>query len=365
MIYIQKYDNIPLPSEFHYINNICAILYDQIVNGFRYNDYKDFYSKNINIKGVDLKSFSSDDEIINFLLKNQYRSELNDFLTKKISNAVIADFSHFVYQAIEAAKKCKVTVAFSLIRKPFTDNLTILERLFLDPDEFINNFYIDGDIKKYDPSYNNKNKNLNHFGLIKECHKKMKYNTFIFSSLIYDVRYDKSFKGAIQELTNKSIHVVTNDKNYKTEAKNLNYIFDAVTNVDQFLETFYRNVYYLLLYSAAIVDELYFRYLTDKNHSILRKTNALKRLLSVVLVDKYTQDKTDLDILKTTLMIFENVDIECSACQCKFKPTGTDLQNFFFEDNITCPQCLDLIFDSEDSLNSFLDLFDPILNLRS
>jgi hypothetical protein len=366
MLFIQKYDDIVLPEEFHHINNICAILYDQIVDLFRYDDYKKFTSHKIlfddKFKREDIDGFESEDDLIKFLLVNNLRGELNDALTKKICSAVISDFSHFVYEAISAAKKCKTTVAFSLLRKPFTDELTILERLFVDPDGFIENFYVEGDINKYDPS--SKNNEINHLELINDCKRKMKYNFLIVPSLIYDIRYKKSFKGAIQELTNKSIHIVTNHKHYKTEAKDLNFIFDSVSNVDQYLHEFYTNTYYLLLYSASLIDELYFRYLTEEKHKTLRKSKALRRLISMILVRNLTEESQEFEILKVILSIFENNKMHCSNCDFEFIPTGIDLEFFYFEENIKCPQCLDLTIGSDEGLEAFVSRFEVILNVN-
>lgn len=368
MLFIQKYDETVLPEEFHYINNICAILYDQIVDIYRYADYEKFNTHKVffdnKFKRDDVNSFKSEDELINFLLENKIYEELNDVLSKKIASAVISDFSHFVYEAISAAQKCKVTVAFSLLRKPFTDELTILERLFAEPKEFIENFYIEGDISKYDPSSNSTINKINHFELIEQCKKKMKYNIFIFSSLIHDVRYEKSFKGAIQEITNRSIHIVTNHKYYKTDAKDLNYIFDAVSNVDEYLDTFFTNVYYLLLYSCSVIDEIYFRYLTTDENKILRKSKALRRLLGNALVQNLSKQDFDYNVLEILLKIFENNKIKCSGCAIQFQPTGSDLEYFFFEGNLKCPHCLDQALNSEEELSDFVSKFDVILNMK-
>ncbi|MBB6326963.1 hypothetical protein FHS59_002591 [Algoriphagus iocasae] len=369
MLFIQKYDETVLPEDFHYINNICAILYDQIVDVYRYSDYEKFTTQKIDFSGKfskeDLEDIKSEDDLVKFLLDNNLRRELNDTITKKICSAVISDFSNFVYEAISSAQKCKTTVAFALLRKPFTDELTILERLLVDPNGFIENFYIEGDISKYDPSSDRGKNKIDHFKLIDDCKKKMKYNLLIFSSLVYDIRYDKSFKGAIQELTNKSIHVVTNHRHYQTEAKDLNFIFDAVSNVDQYLHAFYTNCYYLLLYSASVIDELYFRYLTDHEHKTLRKSKALRRLISMVLVRDFREDESNINILEIILSIFEKNKITCSRCNFEFTPTGTDLEYYFFEENIKCPQCLDYTINSDKELESFVSRFEIILNVKN
>lgn len=368
MLFIGKYDETVLPKEFHYINNVCAILYDQIVDLFRYKDYEGFNSHKIRfdtrLDQEEIGSFKSSEELLQYLIRNEMHDELTDTLTKHVATAVISDFSNFIYEAISAAAKCKVTVAFSLLRKPFTDELTLLERLFAEPKTFVENFYIEGDIKKYDPSNNTTSNKLDHFELTKKCIAKMKYNSFLYSSLVHDVRYDKSFPGAIQELSNKSIHIVTNNKNYKTEAKSLNYIFDVVSNIEQYLHTFYINTYYLLLYSAAIIDELYFRYLTDQEHHSLRKSKALRRFFSLILVQMADEEEPDRNILKVVFKIFENDKMKCCNCQFEFIPRVIDLEQYFFEENFKCPQCLQYLIGSDEELMSFVSRFDVVLNTK-
>ncbi|MBW3467497.1 hypothetical protein [Arthrospiribacter ruber] len=366
MLFIQKYDETVLPEEFHFINNVCAILYDQIVDLYRFKDYENFNIHKIyfdnNFNKEEISSFKSTEELLQYLLSNKMHDKLTDALTKHVATAVISDLSNFIYEAISAASKCKVTVAFSLLRKPFTDELTLLERLFIEPKTFIENFYIEGDIKKYDPSNNFTSNKLDHFQLTKKCVSKLKFNSFLYPTLVHDLRYDKSFPGAIQELTNKSIHIVTNHKDYKTEAKSLNYIFDAVTNIDQYLGTFYINTHYLLLYSAAVIDELYFRYLTDQEHHALRKSKALRRFFSLMLVRLTHEEDPDTSILKTVLTIFENNKMKCSNCKFEFIPTGIDLEFYFFEENIKCPDCLQFAINSDEEFESFVSRFDDILN---
>jgi hypothetical protein len=166
-------------------------------------------------------------------------------------------------------------------------------------------------------------------------------------------------------LTNKSIHLVTNDRFYKTEAKNLNFIFDSVSNVDEYLHAFYTNIYYLLLYSASLTDELYFRYLTEEKDDILRKSKALRRFISMILVRNLTKESQEFEMLEVILGLFQKNKIQCSSCEFDFMPTGTDLEFFFFEENLKCPQCLDLALGSDDELEAFVSRFDIILNVNS
>lgn len=369
MLFIQKYDETPLPEKFHLINNVCAIIYDQITDVFRFKDYENFRTHNIQFdntfKKDEIESFESSEELIQYLIENNYWDDITGVFTKNIASAIISDLSHFIYEAIDAAKKCKVTVAFSLIRKPFTDELTILERLFNEPKLFIENFYIEGDIRKYDPSSNSTSNKLNHKELTQECISKLKYNTFLFSSMVHEIRYDKTISGAIQELTNKSIHIVTNNRNYKTEAKSLNFIFDASSNVEQYLEIFYINTHYLLLYTSAIIDELYFKYLTNKEHDILRKSKALRRFFGMALSQIYFDEKNGTEIFELIHKLFEIQKMKCSNCLHEFNPTTTDFEFYFFEENLKCPKCLDITINSEEEFKDFVNRFEVILNVKS
>jgi hypothetical protein len=56
--------------------------------------------------------------------------------------------------------------------------------------------------------------------------------------------------------------------------------------------------------------------------------------------------------------------MHCSNCDFEFIPTGIDFEYFYFEENIKCPQCLDLTIGSEEDLEAFVSRFEAILTVN-
>lgn len=73
------------------------------------------------------------------IIKNK---DLELILTKHIILSITSDFINFVFESLYCAKRGKITVAYALIRKPFTDELLILEQLLYNRSDFIYRFFI-------------------------------------------------------------------------------------------------------------------------------------------------------------------------------------------------------------------------------
>jgi len=225
-LFIEKGDIVVLPKEHHKINNICAIIYDQISELFTEKNYQKLLHTNLKFdeNSLNLEQLQNNEiHILDFLKVNELNDELESLLTKHILLTVVSDFVNFVFESLSCAKKCKSTVAYALLRKPYTDELLLLEQLLGNRNEFINNFFHDGDPNNYDPSSNKANKKE----IIEKAVKKIEMNFFYKSDFIFELRYDKTFVRGINGISNKALHIVTRDRNYKTAEQNFNFIFRA------------------------------------------------------------------------------------------------------------------------------------------
>ena len=119
-----------MPRQYRAINNVTAIIYDQLVSIFTplYNPLK---STTISL---DRENHSFVKELENqkihaldWLAKNNLTKELSVVATKHIVLSIVSDFVNFVYESLNSAKKGKLTVAYALARKPFLDELLLLE----------------------------------------------------------------------------------------------------------------------------------------------------------------------------------------------------------------------------------------------
>lgn len=342
-LFIENEKDSVLPKKHHKVNNICAIIYDQITEIFTQKNYKSLFETNLKFdkNNQNLEQFENGEiHILDFLKENELNDDIENILTKHILLSISSDFVNFVFESLNCAKKCKSTVAYALSRKPFTDELLLLEQLLVDRKDFIHKFFHIGEPKNYDPSYNYKKKEIIK-ETIEKAITKLKMNFFYSKDFIYELRYDKSLVRGINGISNKALHIVTTDKNYKTTEQNLNFIFSGQDDIFDQLNDYYSTIPHLLFYSASVIDEIAFSF-TENNDNENKSTRILKqfkRLVGYILFTeaiKVTKTSENNKLFKT---ISENLNFICENCNLKNESERADFEYFFYSNSITCKNC--------------------------
>jgi hypothetical protein len=332
MIVIEKGAKTRLPKPFHSVNNICAYLYDQITEILSDIYYVDMANTTINDESEVLKKALDEDGLHPFdaFKKLGYNDALEVVVTKHVTMSIIADLVNFVYESIIIAQKGKISVAYALLRKPFTDQLLILEQIVADRKDFIDRYFYDGDPQKYDPSA----ANLDRKKIIEKSVEKLKA-LFYSSDLIYELRYDKSSEIGLNAYTNHALHIVTNHKHYKTENQGLNFTFPlSDEDLFEFLNHYYSAVSVLLNYLAAVADHIVFDLIEDPERR--REEKTLKRFVAFIML--YDDGKRSLS--KTTFSQLSKLLVhECEICKTLNKFTKRDFENYFYSHYFTCKRC--------------------------
>ena len=351
MIYIEKTEDTLLPKKYHTLNNLCAIIYDQLTEIFIDKNYIPLNEGHE--FELDRKKHLLIDElkenkihILDWLKANNLNEDLTIVLTKHITMSIVSDFVNFIYESLSCAKRGKMTVAYALLRKPLTDELLILEQLLHDPHEFIQRFFHSGNPTNYDPSHPNIDKKK----IIKNALTKVKPNLIFTEDFIYELRYDKASPNGINSISNHALHIVTRDKHYKTEEQNLNFIFSTGDDIEDYWDHYYFFVPYLLLYSATIVDSLVFYYLKDSANEDLRVIKSFRRIVGLVL----WTERTKQDMKKANKKMFNafSLAIKPNCLKCKKKATFTksDFEFFFESEVLLCPFCKQNLLTTTESV---------------
>ena len=284
--------------------------------------------------------------ILDWLKTNQRNDELETVLTKHIALSVVSDFVNFIFESLHCAQKGKMIVAYALLRKPFTDELLILEQLLIDRKDFIERFFHDGNIENYDPS----SREVNKSEIINKACEKLTLNLFFPSDLIFDMRYNKSYEAGINGSSNQALHIVTKDKNYRTAEQNLNFVFSNKDDHKTYLKNYYFIVPHLLFYAASIIDEIIFQYIEDENAKSHKIIKEFQRLVGFILFtessEMYSKNKTDkiLNILGNTL------EFKCENCNRINIMEKADLELFFETEIFICTNCFDNL-NTKDNVN--------------
>lgn len=360
MIFIEDKEKTILPKKYHRINNLCAIVYDQLTEIFKHENYKDLKSWTITFdyeKQILIPEFRKGEiHAFEWLKANELNDELVVLLTKNLSLAIISDFVNFMYESLSNAKRGKFTVAYALLRKPLTDELLILEQLLYDPKEFIQRFYHSGDPNDYDPSH----KDLDKKKIIKNALTLTKPNLAFNEDLIYDLRYNKESTNGINGITNHALHIVTRDKNYKTENQNLNFVFSNEEDFIEYWDHYYYFVPYLLLYSVSVIDNLIFRYLPDNANTDLKYVKTFRRLVGTLI----WSDTTRQDLKKATKKMYKafelSIKIYCKKCKKEMSFKKPEFILFFETEYLICPSCYRNLLVNTESISSIKTLMDEM-----
>lgn len=353
MLYIEKGEKSDLPLKHQKANNICAHIYDQLVEIFESRDYKAMHvgeykvdhSQHILLKEIE----NNEIHILDWLKKNNLDKELTDLLVKRLTVSIVEDFVHFMYESLSSAKKGKMSVAYALLRKPFTDELLILEQLLFDPDDFIQRFYYEGNPSQYDPSDKSIDKRI----VIRNALTKIIPNAFYTEDLIYDLRYNKSTGYGINKMTNHALHIVTRDKNYVTKDQNLNFIFSTKANLKEYWKHYYSFVPILLMYAVSVIDSIVFKYLPNRKTDFGRFYKEFIRTLGFLFLSEEIK-KTDTRRLKNIFnYISNNIKFYCSNCSKTVLLNKLEFEFFFVNGYFSCSTCKARLLNKYSDLRIF------------
>jgi hypothetical protein len=355
MLYIQKGEKSRLPRKFRTVNNLCAHIYDQLTEIFTQEHYQKLTSTDIPIdreKQILVKEFESGKlHALDWLAENKLDKELTTVLTKHIVLSVVSDFVNFMYESMNCAKNGKFTVAYALLRKPLTDELLLLEQILYDKDDFIKRFYHQGEPIDYDPSSNKLDKK----SIIKNALASLNPKGFFTEDLIYQLRYDKTCASGINGISNHALHIVTQDKNYRTCKRNLNFVFSVDEDHQEYLHHYYYFVPYLLMYSVAIVDEIIFSFLPEEDFQNLKAVKAFRRIVGFIL----WTEKTKTESRKKTTILMKNLEdvlnFDCHNCNHNNRLKRADYELFFESEILLCEKCFESILISKESLKPIHD----------
>lgn len=343
-LFITEFDDIYLPDDYHFSHNIAVKLYDDLV--WLLKDSRTQKKINVKIKFKDSEKQPKDNEedIIGWLIKNGHQKVANEIISKYLIFAIISDICHFTFQALESAKKIKMTVAYALIRKPFLENLLIIEQLLVDEHGFLKKF--DGKPEEFDPG---KLKDDEKKALIEKCLSKIKTNFVLNKDLVFDLRFDKNNPNSFYATSNLATHLVTTrHSEFKTESNNLNFVFSNQEDWDTQLHYFYYFVPYMLLYTTEVVDQ----YLLEKKIIGIKtyKKRKFMRLIGQVL----QFDQFDRKSRKGNSMankITKLLKVKCKSCNKTNQLFKSDLFSLIHHNYVLCKHCLIDLYAESNSLD--------------
>ena len=252
----ERFDFLHLPKQFHGQHKTCEFLLYQI---------EDFILKDT-FKGLKVQTIQLDkklelldgEHILDYLLRIDKSDEHNEIITSNILNAVVADTCQFLQTALFTSLQQRLTVTFSLIRKPFVYNLLVILRLYLTSD-FLEKF--------------NKEDSFDTTGLsqadiieLLNASESLLFSKSIKASDVYDFIFNPALQDSLVNMSNKALHPsTTRNKNNKTEIQNINFVFSTKESIITQWDYLYRRLLFLLLYLNEILELFIFDHLKLDN----------------------------------------------------------------------------------------------------
>lgn len=256
--------------------------------------------------------------------------------------SILRDLNYYLFESLSCIERGKVTVAFSLARKPLQDNLFYLSWILVQPHEFLGKMQY-GSPKEYDVSDLKGKKDfvIDLFSkakvLVQSKNSSLDFSQELLNpELLYDVIYNRKAENSLTSAFDKSIHLVTRNKNYPTEKQNLNFIFADDEIWDEFWNLYYEKIPYILLYLVEVIVAIFEKYVDiDEETS---EFNRYIRNLKIILALS-EDDNKELESIFDLIFSSDHLSMNCDECGNQFE-FNMALVNEIREDYLyTCQKC--------------------------
>lgn len=323
-----------LPKEFQFAHDYCLYLHDCMVQYIAEGEQGGFFLTKFNFKNeqeADDFRNNPNHTIFKWLEDKGYSKELGEILIKSIFPALLSDFCHFIYEALSCSRKCKLTVAYSLLRKPLKENLHYIEWLLADTEGLLNTFY--NQPSKY-LSFNI----IGNPDKIKSIIKTSVQNTYYKyydPEFIYNLRFNKEAQYGFEGFWNQAIHLITTKEPISTEQMNFNFIFSNSDDHWKQWQHIYSLLPYLLFYTLDICEILMAMMAKNipKDFSEVTFHRTIGFLLWLTDTRQYRENND------MSLSIIEPMDLNCPKCGCSIKNNEEALFHLYAERKFKCREC--------------------------
>lgn len=334
-----------LPSRHRLAHDYSTLLHDLIVGGLRSAIEHGAFQIPVHLAPEESSTIDEleGEELYAWLEANRGPNTTATLDYLLLIQAILTDFCHFVLEGLRASAKGKLTVAYALLRKPFRDNLFYLEWLLADPKDFLVRF------RDHSP-------HGIEFGTLDIARRKAIVTAACNHcdppgaepSLLYDLRFEKSFDRGLAVPWDQAIHLVTSRKLVATDRQNLNFVFSGSEEVETQWAHLYWMLPYLLYYSSFVVDALFDTFLTVD--AAYRDMKWLRRAVGYELWAAYTRGDRSNQRHPSLKLLVAGFRPECSFCGASLPKHGRNLKAFTIHGTMRCSKCRSkIILDLTDA----------------
>lgn len=330
---LDGYDLGIIPEEHQFAHTLCFFLHDLILQTLREGEKADIF--NIQISGeesVEAIKGKSGDELITWLEQNGHDGDVYILFYKQVFRAMLSDFCHFVFEALDCSKKGKLSVTYSLLRKPFKDHLIFFEWLLGDPGDFLVRFKGDDSTKLVTDKNPEKQKDI----IAKAMEKLNPY--WGTPEFLYELRYDKKSDIGFEGMLQHANHLVTIFKEYRTSPSNFNFIFSTGENMKDQWAFLYSFLPILMIHTYSVVEAIAKQFSIRKDEET--DTTDFRVMTGFFLwMEEYWESEDALSAIKSAISAKGLGEIGCLVCESKPELTKTVAEQFFGQGTFKCSSC--------------------------
>lgn len=130
--------------------------------------------------------------------------------------------------------------------------------------------------------------------------------------LLYDIIYNRKAENSLTSVFDQSIHMVTTNKNYPTEKRNLNFIFSDDKIWDDFWRLFYEKTPYILIYLVEVSIAIFEKYF-DIDSEIVTLNRYIRNLKIIFALSG--EENKELESIFDLLFSSDNLSMVCEECR--------------------------------------------------
>lgn len=234
-------------------HELCFLNHDILVQYLASGEAQGIFVHHFELDSQEeIDEFKNSQDIFEWLENHGRIEDRIQMIRTAIFPALLSDFLHFIYEALDVSKKAKLTVSYALLRKPLQEDLCLFEQMLVDMNELHNTLSTEPE-KLYSQSAGGSEA---HAKRIEKVLKILEMEDLFDAKYIAQLRYDKSADDGFDGFCNKATHLFTAHKAIKTEKLNVNFIFSNSECRDSQWNYLYSRLPYLLIYARNVIERL-------------------------------------------------------------------------------------------------------------
>ena len=243
-----------LPEEFRRAHELCFLTHDALARLVTSAEEQGVFMQRFSFRDDgDRRAFDDAADVFAWFDATGRDVERAEFFRMSVFPALLSDFLHFVYEALESSRKAKLAVTYALLRKPIQETLFLLETIASDLGSFADRFANNPMLLRAQKAGGIDAHRRRISSVLGEVDKDGRFD----AAYVAQLRYDRASGDGFDGVCNTAIHLFTEHEAIRTDKMNINFVFSgwaAKTTQWSFL---YSRLPYLLAYARCLTEHVF------------------------------------------------------------------------------------------------------------